>query len=109
MVGEGSVVTFRAEAGGQLLEKREGGGSLLWYTVQSVDPGKSIHLVGYSFPEWGGPAVTMLKLAIEEVGRGCKLIVSDALLGHVSDKQIESLRQGWTELFTDGLKKHCEA
>ena len=65
MVGEGSTVTLRAEAGGQLLEKRESGGSLLWYTVHMVDPGNSIHLVGYSFPEWGGPGVTMLKLALE--------------------------------------------
>jgi hypothetical protein len=109
MVGEGSVVTFRAEAGGQLVERREGGGSLLWYTVQMVDPGRSIHLIGYSFPEWGGPATTMLKLAIEESGSICKLRVSDAVIGHVTEEQLESLRQGWVQLLTDGLKRHCEA
>jgi hypothetical protein len=109
MVGEDSVVTLRAEAGGHLIEKREGGGSLLWYTVHLVDPGNSLHLVGYSFPEWGGPGTSMLKLAIEDSGDGCKLMISDAHFGHVTDKYLESLKDGWTELLTGGLKTYCEA
>jgi len=109
MVGTGSVVTLTAEAGGQLVEKLEGGGSLLWFTVCMVDPGKSLHLVGQSFPEWGGPATTMLKLAIKDDADSCKLIISDAIVGRVTDSSLTSLRDGWLELFTKGLKAHCEA
>jgi uncharacterized protein YndB with AHSA1/START domain len=109
MVGEGSIVSMRAEAGGQLIEKREDGGSLLWCTVHMVDPGVSLHMAGFSFPEWGGPGTTLLKLALEDTPRGCKLKVSDAHVGRITDEHIESLRHGWTELFTDGLKRHCES
>lgn len=108
MVGEGSVITLRAEAGGQLLEKMEGGGSLLWYTVHMVDPGKTMYLVGQSFAEWGGPAISQLKLALEDTDKGCKLIVSDTLIGRVTESSIASLQSGWTELFTKGLRHFCE-
>jgi uncharacterized protein YndB with AHSA1/START domain len=109
MVGAASVVSFHAEAGGHLIEKLESGGSLLWYTVHMVQPGKSIHMVGQSFPEWGGPVTTMLSLAIEDRDGGCKLVVRDAHIGKTTDSHIGSLREGWAELFTKGLKQHCEA
>ncbi|MBL4636870.1 MAG: SRPBCC domain-containing protein [Kofleriaceae bacterium] len=109
MVAEDSVVTLDAEAGGLLVERRKGGGSLLWYTVHMVEPGRSICLVGQSFPAWGGPCTTMLTLSLEDSDTGCIFRVSDALLGRVSDGLIKNMREGWTELFTKGLKKHCEA
>lgn len=109
MAGEGSVVTLELEAGGALREDHPDGGSLLWYTVQSVVPGESIHLCGHTAPEWGGPATGMLRLAVEEREGGSALLVTDAMIGHVGDEQIESLRSGWIRLFSDGLKRHAEA
>ena len=103
------MLRLRAEAGGQLLEKCESGASLLWYTVQMVDPGNSIHLVGYSFPEWGGPGISMLKLALEDSDTGCVLLVSDSHVGRATDSHLTSLRDGWTDLFTNGLKQYCES
>ena len=109
MVGEGSVVTFDARAGGQLLETREDGGSLLWYTVHMCVPGRSLHMVGHIAPEWGGPLTTMLHLSLEEEGDGTVLHVHDAQFGHVTEEGAGSLREGWRQLFTDGLKRHAEA
>ena len=40
---------------------------------------------------------------------GTLVTVTDALFGHVSDGQIESLRSGWKQLFGDGLKPFVEA
>jgi uncharacterized protein YndB with AHSA1/START domain len=108
MVGEGSVVSFDARAGGQLIETKPDGGSLLWYTVQMCAPQESLHLVGFCAPEWGGPATTMLRLKLEDTDGGTLLSVSDALVGRVTDESLESLRAGWLQLFTDGLKSFAE-
>ena len=108
MVGEDSVVTFRAEAGGTLHEKKEGGGSLLWCTVQMVDPGVSIHMVGHSAPEWGGPNTGMLRFSLEDREGGCTLQVGHAIFGNVTEEHAKSMYDGWTELFTDGLKAYVE-
>lgn len=109
MTGEGSVVSFDPRAGGQLIERHPGGASLLWYTVHMATPGESLHLVGHVAPDWGGPATSMLRLQLVERGAATALEVSDALYGRVSAEQAASLRAGWTELFTDGLKRHVEA
>ena len=108
MVGEGSAVHFEARAGGHLVESREDGGSLLWYTVQMCMPGESLHLAGHIAPEWGGPATTMLHLALAEKDGKTVLLVQDALFGHVAEKTANSLESGWRQLFTDGLKQHAE-
>lgn len=108
MVGPGSVVTLDARAGGDLVERREDGGSLLWYTVQMCVPGESLHLVGHLAPAWGGPATTMLALVLEERSGATVLRVSDALFGNVSEASASSLQEGWTQLFGEGLKAHAE-
>lgn len=108
ILGEGSRVTFEAEAGGKLLERHPNGASLLWYTVNMVVPEQSLHMVGHSMPDWGGPSTTLIQFAVEERGNATALIVSDCLYGHVSEAHVTSLREGWTELFTDGLKRHVE-
>ena len=108
MVGEGSVVTLDATAGGHLIERHENGSSLLWHTVIMCTPGESLHLVGHLAPPWGGPATTMLHLALRAEGETTVLVVEDALFGHVSDSTAESLEQGWMQLFGEGLKPHAE-
>jgi uncharacterized protein YndB with AHSA1/START domain len=110
MVGEGSVVSLDARAGGGLVEYREGSGSLLWYTVQWCRPEQyEIYLVGHLTSDWGGPATSSLKLELQESRPGrCVLRVADAHFGHVDTANIKSLQEGWTRLFTDGLKKFVE-
>ena len=109
MTGEGSVVSFEARAGGQLLETHENGSSLLWFTVQMCVVGKALYLVGHIAPEWTGPATSMLKLGIEPKGSGTVLCVQDALFGHVSDQNAQSLKEGWTQLLSEGLKPFAES
>jgi len=115
MVASGSTVTLDARAGGQLVERTEEGGSLLWYTVTLCTPGESLHLVGHLAPAWGGPATTMLHLALVDErdeggeGDGTVLRVQDALFGRVAEETVESLRSGWDQLFGSGLKRFAEA
>lgn len=109
MVGEGSVVTLEARAGGLLLEAQPDGGSLLWYTVVMCRPGQSLHLVGHIAPAWGGPATSMLELALSERDGQTLFTLRDALFGQVTPKHADTQREGWIELFTKGLKRHVEA
>jgi len=109
MVGEQSVVTLEARAGGQLIETQADGASLLWYTVQMCLPGRSLHLVGHIAPDWGGPATSMLELTLAEREAGTLLTVRDALFGQVTEKHAANQRDGWIQLFSDGLKRHVEA
>ncbi len=108
MVAADSVVSLQARAGGHLIESVADGGSLLWYTVQMCVPGKSLHLVGFMAPEWGGPATTMLELSLEETDTGIVLVVRDALFGQVTASTAKSLEEGWGKLFGQGLRRHVE-
>ena len=109
MAGPDSVVSFEARAGGQLREETAGGASLLWYTVTMCVPERSLDLLGHLSAEFGGPATTMLHLALEEVPEGTRLAISDSIIGHVSEGTVASLSSGWMQLFRDGLKAHAEA
>lgn len=65
--------------------------------------------MGHIGPEWGGPCVSHLQLAVTEPKSSAKLSISDALFGAVSDATTGSLSEGWKALFRDGLKKHLES
>ena len=108
IVGEGSVVTFDTQAGGNLIESRADGSSLLWYTTQYCKPEDVIYLQSTVAHDWGGPAATILKLKLDERDGGCVLQVTQELFGVVTDDNVKSLEHGWRWLFTDGLKKFVE-
>ncbi len=105
-MGGESVVTFDPTPGGKgLVETTDDGGGLLWYSVQMHLPRDfKIYLTGHLAPEWGGPATSLMSIALEEVDGGCLLKISDSFHGNVSEKTIESTSAGWTQLFTEGLK-----
>ncbi len=107
-LGEGSKVMLNPQVGGQLIESAADGSSLEWYRVQMVSPGKSLYLVGYMAPDWGGPTTSMLKLAVEDRDGSGALTVSDALMGNVTQASASSAESGWKMLFGDGLKQFAE-
>ncbi len=108
-MGDGSKVSLDPKVGGMLVESDGNGGSLEWYRVQMTAPPKSLYLIGYLAPDWGGPTTSMLKLALEADGAGSKLIISDALTGNVTDRSASAAMEGWQLLFGEGLKKYAEA
>lgn len=107
-LGQDSTIALSAIAGGQLIESAADNSTLEWYRVQMVMPKKSIHLVGYLAPDWGGPTSSMLKLAFEDRDTGSTLVVSDALMGNVTAASAKSAEDGWKILFGEGLKKYAE-
>lgn len=107
MLGTDSLVTLEPRAGGRLYEQN-GANELLWYTVLSIAQGESMDLVGYCSADYGGPATTMLSMRLVEEAGGTRLTIRDSLFGHVTERTAESLRSGWNQLFTDGLKAFVE-
>lgn len=111
MTGEGASVAFEPRAGGQLIETNPDGGSLLWYTIQSISPSMfTFYVTGHIAPDWGGPSTSMMKFTIEEGERpgSCTLRITDSHHGHIDEKNLQSLHDGWTQMFTGGLKAFVE-
>lgn len=109
MTGAGSRMEFQACAGGGLIERHENGGSLLWCTVHWVQPDAfTVYLVGHLAPDWGGPTTSMIRIRIDEHASGAKIHFRESHVGHIDQENLGSLREGWTALLTDGLKKHIE-
>jgi len=108
-LGENSTVSLSPRTGGLLLEESPVGGSLEWYKVQMCTPGAALYLVGYMAPDWGGPTISMLKLGVEARGKGSALIVSDALMGNVTESSAKSAASGWETLFGSGFKDYAQS
>lgn len=108
VLGSDSIVTLEPVPGGRLFEQ-SGSKGLLWYTVLAVSTNESLSLAGHCTPDWGGPCTTLLTLKLTENKKGTRLTVSDALYGLVTEKQVESLRSGWQQMFDEGLRKFVEA
>ncbi|WP_425398459.1 hypothetical protein [Aeoliella sp.] len=110
VLGESSVVTLTAQAGGGLIEQVDGADSLLWGTVQMCQPKQhTLYLILHTAHDWGGPMVSTMKIAVEASGDDrCLLKVTDAIVGRVSEIGVQQLQQGWTDIFAGGLKKFVE-
>ncbi len=82
---------------------------ILWGNVIALDPPNSITLRGEVAPPWGA---CMFLIVLEVVpaasGKGCTFRAIHMEIGEVIDTPERSMHGGWTELFTDGLKKFCE-
>lgn len=108
-LGDKSTVSLSPKTGGLLLEETADGASLEWYKVQLCTPGTALYLVGYMAPDWGGPTISMLKLGVEARGQGSALVVSDALMGNVTEASANSAASGWETLFGDGFKNYAQS
>lgn len=107
-LGQDSVVSLKPQTGAALLETTNTDESLEWYKVQMCVPLNSVYLVGYLASDWGGPTVSMLKLGVQTKGDKTVLTVTDSLLGNVSEKAALNAKNGWMDMFTNGLKAFAE-
>ncbi len=104
--GEAGSRSFALDAtpGGHMTERWDGGGGLLWGTVVTVRPGRQLQLTAVSFPEWGGPATTLLSYDLEDAGEGTSLRFAESTLGRVSDDTQSEKDKGWRFLY-DGVMR----
>ncbi len=87
---------FEAWPGGRVYEEWEGGGGLLWGQVCHAVPGKLLKATGFTFPEWGGPAVAFLTWKLEATDAGCSLQFDEQRLGPpASAENVAAKNKGW--------------
>jgi DNA-binding transcriptional ArsR family regulator/uncharacterized protein YndB with AHSA1/START domain len=96
------------KAGGRGYEYNAAGAETLWFTVVNVVPGKVLNTVGFLMPQWGGPNVSMIRLALEECGEQTVLQLSDGIMGRIGDGAVAEMEAGWRMLLEEGLKAYCE-
>jgi hypothetical protein len=86
-----------ARLGGHLIEADELGNGIVWYQVIALQAPTSVQLAGFIAPPFGGPARTLLRIAIiGGTGKHCALEVQDSALGVVDGEAVES---GWRAIF----------
>ena len=95
--------------GGRVFERSADGGGLLWYQIQSIIPNESLHLTGQLAPPFGGPATSLLRLALEGDGDSTILKVADCLFGNVDETTGRNIEVSWPRLYGDGLGKYLES
>ena len=102
---------LEARLGGRMFEDAGKGAGLLWGTVWSIEPGRSLVVVGHSIPRFGGPSTGMMEFTIEPAPKGkdgCTLAFTHAIYGRTDKATIDCLKEGWTALFDISLRKHLE-
>ena len=103
-----ATMRFDARLGGTLVEETGDGGGVVWYSVIALAPGRSIDLAGHLSVAFGGPAQTMLHLALREQGPHTVLELTDAVVGRVTDRTAATLEEGWRAVFEAGFKAFVE-
>lgn len=103
-----SKMVVEMTAGGRVYEEGPDGSNLLWFKVAAVRPGESVHWEGSIMVPWGGPVVAQAWLRLEEAAGRTTLRFTQCFIGIVDDSMISSMREGWTMLLEQGLKRHVE-
>jgi uncharacterized protein YndB with AHSA1/START domain len=106
---EAKSFSIEARLGGLMYEDWGEGAGLVWYTVIGLDPPRSIDLAGQLTPAFGGPATTMLRIALDEADEKRTILkLTDALVGRFGDGSEQNKRDSWMRLFGEGLKPFVE-
>jgi hypothetical protein len=108
-VAQPATFVIEPRAGGRVYERSDAGAEVLWYTTVTVDPGRSLDLVGHITAAHGGPTTTMVRLTLDRAGESTVVRLSDSLMGRVSDEFATATHDGWWKLFGEGLKPYVEA
>lgn len=105
-VAGGSRIELHATIGGHLHERGPSGNAVLWYTVQAVESGRALTFAGHVAPPFGGPALSLLRIALTDQDDGSALLeIHDSIVGRIDHASVES---GWREIFA-GLAAHLNA
>ncbi len=95
--------------GGRMYEDYGGDNGLLWANVIVLDAPNNLELKGHLSPSFGGPAMTFMKLSLEESEGVTILTLTDTTFGNVSERTKDQLSSGWKMLYEDTFKKYVES
>jgi len=94
--------------GGLMYEDTGNDEGAIWATVIGIQAPNHIMLKGNLSPEFGGPAISFLKITLTEKGKSTLLRLEDSLMGAISEELQQRLTQSWNQLFGKALKGFVE-
>jgi hypothetical protein len=95
--GSEGRMRFEASLNGGIFEESRSGNGIVWYRIIALDAPNSVTLAGFIAPPWGGPATTLLRLAIEPAGdEKSTLEIHDSIVGNANPADVEA---GWRAIF----------
>jgi hypothetical protein len=97
------------KVGGRMYEDYGNNEGLLWAEVIVIDSPNVLELKGHLSPQFGGPAMSFMKLSLKENGDTTILTLSDTILGDVDDTTQKQLSSGWKMLYEDAFKTYVES
>jgi uncharacterized protein YndB with AHSA1/START domain len=94
--------------GGRMYEDYGNQNGLLWATVLVLDAPNTLELKGHLTPQWGGPAISFMKISLSKNEDFTILRLSETTMGKVSENSKKQLEDGWKMIYQDALKKYVE-
>ncbi len=95
--------------GGRMYEDYGNDEGLLWAEVIVLDSPNTIEFKGHLSPQFGGPAMSFLKLTLKEDSSDTILTLSDTVFGDVDDNTQKELSSGWKMIYEHTFKKYVES
>jgi DNA-binding transcriptional ArsR family regulator/uncharacterized protein YndB with AHSA1/START domain len=105
VLGGDAKMEFAPELGASLRETGANGSGVEWYRIYAIDQLRSIDLRGELAARYGGPALSLLHIALEPDSAGSQttLRLTDSLIGKVSDEFKAATAEGWQDIIGNGL------
>jgi hypothetical protein len=91
-----------------MYEDAGGDEGLVWASVIGIDSPNSLQLQGQLSPKYGGPAISFIKIQLEDAEDSTLLKMSDTIFGSISENLQQNLTEGWQAIFEEGLKPYAE-
>lgn len=107
-VHENARFVLEAHPGGRLYEDAGNGAGGLWGSIMNIAPPAWLQWVGHLAPQYGGPAISIVDLRLEESKGATRLHLTDALFGCLQEEAQKQIQEGWRLLFEEGLKPFVE-
>ena len=82
---------------------------LVWASVIGIDSPNSLQLKGQLSPKYGGPAISFMKIQLEDSDESTLLKITDTIFGSISKNLQKNLTEGWQAIFEEGLKPYAES
>lgn len=95
------MMVLNERIGGYLYEDFGDGEGLIWAEVIGLKRNSMLLLKGYLAPDFGGPAISYLKINLTEEENYCLFRLSDFILGSDVDSTGISIQKGWSMIFKD--------
>ena len=99
---------IEAKVGGRMYEDYGNNEGLLWANVLILDSPNVLELKGHLTPEFGGPAMSFLRLTLNESDGITILTIAETMFGAVSEKTKQDQTDGWKLLFEETFKGYVE-